>query len=229
MMRQMSELMPEIARWASIRRYEPRPIPNDVLKRILDAARRAPSWANVQPWHFIAVKDKAMKSKLRQLAVGQRFIESADAVIVCCGDRSAWSKEQRIRQMKALSEALGQSFDEDRIKRSLDDPAYNPLLRGEDVLVARLYEQLSLAIAFMILQAKHEGVGSCIIGAFANEVTAINRELYTEVCSSLGIPKDAMILTLVTLGYPAEDPKPRPRKAFDEVVSLERYKNPFID
>ena len=228
-MRQMSELMPEIARWASIRRYEPRPIPNDVLKRILDAARRAPSWANVQPWHFIAVKDKAMKSKLRQLAVGQRFIESADAVIVCCGDRSAWSKEQRIRQMKALSEALGQSFDEDRIKRSLDDPAYNPLLRGEDVLVARLYEQLSLAIAFMILQAKHEGVGSCIIGAFANEVTAINRELYTEVCSSLGIPKDAMILTLVTLGYPAEDPKPRPRKAFDEVVSLERYKNPFID
>jgi len=225
----MSELMPEIARWASIRRYEPRPIPNDVLKRILDAARRAPSWANVQPWHFIAVKDKAMKSKLRQLAVGQRFIESADAVIVCCGDRSAWSKEQRIRQMKALSEALGQSFDEDRIKRSLDDPAYNPLLRGEDVLVARLYEQLSLAIAFMILQAKHEGVGSCIIGAFANEVTAINRELYTEVCSSLGIPKDAMILTLVTLGYPAEDPKPRPRKAFDEVVSLERYKNPFID
>jgi len=229
MMRQMSELMPEIARWASIRRYEPRPIPNDVLKRILDAARRAPSWANVQPWHFIAVKDKAMKSKLRQLAVGQRFIESADAVIVCCGDRSAWSKEQRIRQMKALSEALGQSFDEDRIKRSLDDPAYNPLLRGEDVLIARLYEQLSLAIAFMILQAKHEGVGSCIIGAFANEVTAINRELYTEVCSSLGIPKDAMILTLVTLGYPAEDPKPRPRKAFDEVVSLERYKNPFID
>jgi len=225
----MSELMPEIARWASIRRYEPRPIPNDVLKRILDAARRAPSWANVQPWHFIAVKDKAMKSKLRQLAVGQRFIESADAVIVCCGDRSAWSKEQRIRQMKALSEALGQSFDEDRIKRSLDDPAYNPLLRGEDVLVARLYEQLSLAIAFMILQAKHEGVGSCIIGAFANEVTAINRELYTEVCSSLGIPKDAMILTLVTLGYPAEDPKPRPRKTFDEVVSLERYKNPFID
>lgn len=225
----MSELMPEIARWASIRRYEPRTIPNDVLKRILDAARRAPSWANVQPWHFIAVKDKAMKSKLRQLAVGQRFIESADAVIVCCGDRSAWSKEQRIRQMKALSEALGQSFDEDRIKRSLDDPAYNPLLRGEDVLVARLYEQLSLAIAFMILQAKHEGVGSCIIGAFANEVTAINRELYTEVCSSLGIPKDAMILTLVTLGYPAEDPKPRPRKAFDEVVSLERYKNPFID
>jgi len=228
-MKPMSELIPEIAKWASIRRYEQRPIPNDVLKRILDAARRAPSWANVQPWHFIAVRDKTMKSKLRQLAVGQRFVETADTVIVCCGDRSAWSKEQRIRQMKALSEVLGQSFDEERVKRSLNDPAYNPLLRGEEVLIARLYEQLSLAIAFMILQARHEGVGSCIVGAFANEVTAINKELYDEVRLDLGIPKDMTILTLITLGYPAEDPKPRPRKPFDEVVSLERYANFFND
>jgi nitroreductase len=130
-------------------------------------------------------------------------------------------------QMKALSQALGQSFDEERIKKSLDDPAYNPLLRGEEILVARLYEQLSLAIAFMILQAKHEGVGSCIVGAFANEVTAVNEELYEEVRRDLKIPQDAMILTLVTLGYPAENPKPRPRKSFEGVVSLEKYENPF--
>lgn len=223
----MKGLLPEIESWASIRRYDPRPIPDDVLMRILDAARRAPSWANVQPWHFIVVREKTMKSKLRRLAVGQRFLETADSVVLCLGERSAWSEEQRVRQMKALSQALGQSFDEERAKKSLNDPAYNPLLRGEEILVARLYEQLSLAIAFMILQAKHEGVGSCIVGAFANEVTAVNEELYEEVRRDLEIPQDAMILTLVTLGYPAENPKPRPRKSFEGVVSLEKYGNPF--
>ena len=223
----MNGLLPEIAGWTSIRRYDTRPIPNDVIKRILEAARRAPSWANVQPWHFIVVREEAMKSQLRQLAVGQPFVETADSVVICCGDMSAWSEEQRLKQMRSLSQVLGRSFNEEKAKESLNDPAYNPLLRGKDVLVARLYEQLSLAIAFMILQAKHEGVGSCIVGAFANEITAVNVDLYNKTCRDLGLPQDMMILTLVTLGYPLEKPQPRPRRPFDEVVSLERYRNPF--
>jgi len=56
-----------------------------------------------------------------------------------------------------------------------------------------LYEQLSLAIAFMILQAKHEGVGSCIVGAIANETTGMNPELYREVRRDLGLPEDKLI------------------------------------
>ncbi|MBM4080403.1 MAG: oxidoreductase, partial [Planctomycetes bacterium] len=37
----------------SIRRYKPDPIPDEVLKRVLDAARLAPSANNIQPWKFI--------------------------------------------------------------------------------------------------------------------------------------------------------------------------------
>lgn len=229
----MSDLMHEIANWSSVRRYDNRSIPDEVLRRILDAARRAPSWANVQSWHFIVVKDPSTKAKLRQLAMGQKFIESADAVVVCCGDLSAWGEEERLKQMRLLLpilvDDLGISFDEGFIKNSLKDPAYNPVLRGKEILLARLYEQLSLAIAFMILQAKHEGVGSCIIGAIANEMTEMNPELYREVRRDLNLPEDKLILTLVTLGYPAAGDrlKPRPRKDFGEVVSRERYGTPF--
>lgn len=40
----------------SVRRYEDRPIPDDVLRRVLDAGRRAPSARNQQAWKFIAVR-----------------------------------------------------------------------------------------------------------------------------------------------------------------------------
>jgi len=102
----MSALVHEVSNWSSVRRYDNRSIPDEVLRRILDAARRAPSWANVQSWHFVIVKDLSMKAKLRQLAVGQKFIESADAVVVCCGDVSAWSEKERLKQMRLLSPIL---------------------------------------------------------------------------------------------------------------------------
>lgn len=229
----MTDLLNEIANWCSVRKYDNRSIPDDVLRRILDAARRAPSWANVQPWHFVMVKDPASKKELQQLAVGQKFIEKADAVIVCCGDMAAWGEEERIKQMQQLAPILaddiGLPFDEDFIRKSLKDPAFNPALRGKEILLARLYEQVSLAIAFMILQAKHEGVGSCLIGAVANDATGMNPDLYRQIRRHLNLPEDKLILTLVTLGYPAVDAslKARPRKKFDEVVSREKYGIPF--
>ena len=39
----------------SIRQYKSDPIPEDVLKRVLEAVQASPSWANVQPWEFILV------------------------------------------------------------------------------------------------------------------------------------------------------------------------------
>jgi len=41
----------------SVRKYKPDPIPDEVLNRILEAGRIAPSAKNIQPWRFIIVKD----------------------------------------------------------------------------------------------------------------------------------------------------------------------------
>ncbi|MEM3466786.1 MAG: nitroreductase family protein, partial [Candidatus Jordarchaeales archaeon] len=48
----------------SIRSYKPDPVPDEVLKRVLDAARIAPSGSNRQPWRFIVVKNEDLKKKL---------------------------------------------------------------------------------------------------------------------------------------------------------------------
>ncbi len=48
----------------SVRRYRTDPVPDEILREILEAARRSPSWANTQVWRFIVVKDGKVKEGL---------------------------------------------------------------------------------------------------------------------------------------------------------------------
>lgn len=71
----------------SIRSYDDCDIDDDVLDRVLDAARIAPSAVNIQPWRFVVVKDAATRSRLARLASEQNFVGDAPVVIVCCAKR----------------------------------------------------------------------------------------------------------------------------------------------
>jgi len=74
-----------IRRRKSIREYREDPIPEDVLFRVLEAARLAPSGKNLQPWKFIIVRDKRLRMKLAQASNRQYFMAEAPVVIVACG------------------------------------------------------------------------------------------------------------------------------------------------
>lgn len=52
----------------TIRDFDPRPLPEGVLEDCLLAANSAPSGANRQPWHFVVVRDPAVKSRIRRAA-----------------------------------------------------------------------------------------------------------------------------------------------------------------
>lgn len=69
----------------SIRSYKSDPIPENVLRRVLEAARIAPSGANRQPWRFIVVKNPEVKRRLAEACNGQMFIAEAPVVVVACG------------------------------------------------------------------------------------------------------------------------------------------------
>ena len=57
-------LMDAIRGRRSIRKYRPDPVPEEVLRTIMEAVRWSPSWANTQCWEIIAVKDPKLKSEL---------------------------------------------------------------------------------------------------------------------------------------------------------------------
>jgi nitroreductase len=69
----------------SVRSYRDRPVEQDKLDRILDAARLAPSASNRQEWRFVVVRDA---SKRRELAAAARqpFIGEAPVIVVCCAE-----------------------------------------------------------------------------------------------------------------------------------------------
>jgi len=91
----------------SIRSYETGlDVPPSLVNRILNAAIRAPSAGNRQPWHFVVVRKAEVRRALAHRAAGQSFIAQAPVVIVVCadGDRSAARYRERGRRLYCLQD-----------------------------------------------------------------------------------------------------------------------------
>ncbi len=191
----------------SVRKYSDKHIPDEDLRKILEAGRLAPSWMNVQSWKFILIKSQENKDLLSELSIGQAHVKNADALIVCIADTEAW-EEAKITHIK--------------------NPALNPALQGENGILIRTMEQVIYPISYMMLEAESLGVKSCIIGALGNEITGIEQEKYKEVKTKLGLNKNQILSTIITLGYEAEQSETnKTRKDFDNVIFLEKIGNKF--
>jgi nitroreductase len=72
---------------------------------------------------------------------------------------------------------------------------------------------VAIALDHITLRAASLGLGTCWIGAFYED----------QAKAILGVPEGVRVVALLPLGYPAEEPFPRPRKPLDEIVSWERW------
>lgn len=70
----------------SVRTFQDRDIPEDVLSRLLESARLAPSACNGQEWRFVVVRDPAARAAVAQAACGQTFVGEAPVVLACCAE-----------------------------------------------------------------------------------------------------------------------------------------------
>jgi nitroreductase len=75
------ELKETIKRRQSIRDYEDKPVPEDKLLKVLEAARLAPSGANRQAWKFVVVREGKRRQELARAAGGQTHVARAPVVI----------------------------------------------------------------------------------------------------------------------------------------------------
>ncbi len=159
----------------SIRDYNDSPVPEDKLKRVLEAGRMAPSGGNRQEMKFVVVKDKETRARLAEASGGQRHVGQAPVLIAAVATIT------------------------DRIMLC-GVPAY-PV-------------DVAIAVDHITLAATEEGLGTCWIGAFRQEM----------VRKALKIPESCVVVALLTLGFPAAGGRPKTRKAFDEVVCFEIFK-----
>ena len=69
----------------SVRKYAATPIPAEVLQRMKDALRLAPSACNIQPWRFVLVTDSTLRKEIAKAAGDQGFLAEAPVVVIGVG------------------------------------------------------------------------------------------------------------------------------------------------
>jgi len=81
MTRRGREFLQRMARRRSVREFAPDPVPRELIETAITAANTAPSGANRQPWHFVAVSDPAVKAEIRVAAEAEerQFYEGGRA------------------------------------------------------------------------------------------------------------------------------------------------------
>ena len=72
----------------SVRQYQDRPVPEEVLRRVLEAGRLTASGMNAQPWHFVVVQDRETLRRLGALAKSGPYIAQAPAAIAVAVKRT---------------------------------------------------------------------------------------------------------------------------------------------
>ena len=84
------ELFQTIRERRSIRKYQETPVEDEKLRQILDAARLAPSWKNMQCWRFLVISEVAKKARLAAAFPednpGYKALLQAPLIIVVCAD-----------------------------------------------------------------------------------------------------------------------------------------------
>jgi nitroreductase len=79
----------------SVRHFEDRPVPDSVLRELLDVACNAPSGGNIQPLSIIVVRDPAGRAKLAEIVGNQPWVRNAPLSLIFCIDFhrvKAWAR-----------------------------------------------------------------------------------------------------------------------------------------
>lgn len=165
----------------SIRKYKDIPVEWEKIKQVLDAARLAPSWKNLQCWRFLVltepVKRASLLSAFPEENPGKKAIAQAPAVIVVCAD-----------------------------------PAESGVENGLEYFIA----DAAIAFEHLCLEAHELGLGTCWMGMFDEAVAK----------GALGIPQGIRIVGITPLGYPDQEPRPRPRKDLAEIAFRDSWGEP---
>jgi len=184
----------------SIRKYKDLPVPKKLITEVLQAGLEAPSAKNRQPWRFIVTTGEAK----------ERALDAMEAGIL---------KEEQSPRIEGSKPFLADAKNTLRIMRQapvviyISDGEGQPFFKTDFSMAERLNELCNIqsiggSIENMALAAVELGLGTLWI---CNTYFACDE---LQEC----LHNDGELVAALALGYPDEDPSPRPRKPFDELI-----------
>ena len=217
------ELIEGIKTRKSFRAFKPTPIPDDVMKKVLETAGKSPSYTNTQPWEVAAVSGKK-KDELSRI-----LLKLAEADVPGNPDLPLpknWpaaleqrGKEHGARRFAALGieRANEQQRRELRLMNFRFHGAPSALFLFLDrSLTSWSIFDMGLFAQSLCLAAHSFGLGTCLQASAATYPDAIR--------DFLGLPKEKLLMIVISIGYPDFDDRintyQSTRIALDDFVRL---------
>jgi F420 biosynthesis protein FbiB-like protein len=187
----------------SIRTYEDRLVPPELLERVLGAAAQAPSPHHSFPWRLAVLTGPDAKSALAD-AMGEKWRSDLLGDGLGAAEVEVEVEKSRRRLTASPVVLVGSVYPE-----TLDEYP-DPARQHAETLMAA--HSLGAALQNVMLAAHASGLASCWMCApvFCSEV----------VRDALGLPEELIPHAIVTIGYPARPPRARERPALDQIVVL---------
>jgi len=184
----------------SIRRYQERPVPPALIRRLLAVAGRAPSAHNRQPWRWAVVTGEARRHLAEAMAADFRRDLLADGLP---------PEEVAARVERSLARIAGAPVLVLACMTMCEMDTY-PDARRQACERLMAAQSVALACQNLLLAAHAAGLGACWLCAplFCPET----------VRRALRLPPDWEPQALITLGWPADEGRERARKAVEEVT-----------
>lgn len=161
-----------------------RTVDREIINRILEAARLSPSACNAQPWHFVVVDDPELKNKV------------ADAASARLLGMNHFTKQAPVHIIVV----------EEKVNIS---SGIGGVIKDKHFA----FVDIGIAATHICLAAEAEGLGSCILGWFAEN----------KIKKLLNIPDNRRVILDIVIGYPAQPLREKKRKSADEVISYNTY------
>ena len=220
------ELLDALRTTGAIREFRPDPVPDEVLHRVLDNARFAPSGGNRQGWRVIVLRDPAKRAALRDLYLRNWYRYLAHRA----GGLTPFSP----RNDRAAEAAAEEATDDIAAAAASDGGGFAEHLDEVPVLLV-LVADLSVLAAVDRDLDRYTFAGGASIYPFAWSVLLAAREeglggvmttmaiaAEPEVQALLGIPDDHAVAGVLALGYPVQELRRLTRAQVSEFTSVDR-------
>lgn len=184
----------------SMRRLKPDPVPDELIWKIIEAATRAPSGGNTQPWRFLVVRDPASKQFLQERyqrgwdRYVQANLRAAAAAPVPPTPEEATARVKMVGAATHLAEHLHEApvlLLVCMLPRRLDLP---PDPESQAPSPAALYASIFPAVQNILLTCRAHGLGATL--------TTLHLMYERAIKEWFGIPPEIETVAMVPIGYP---------------------------
>lgn len=191
----------------AIRRLRPDPVPENLLRRVLEAATKAPSGGNRQPWNFLVVRDAGLRKAIAGY-YRQAWDRTYGALLPSALEQQDEATKRNLRGAQHLAEHMAEVpvlvF---ACLRNAPPPG------GENV--SSHYGSIFPAVQNLLLAARGLGLGASL--------TTLHKLYEPRVKELLGVPAEVELVALVPLGYPEGRYGPNRRLPVEKVVYYDRW------